>query len=103
MAAFGQELTIYGMCKVNLNFASAEQNARVLRHAVSGEDRWKTEGENFMLKTMPLANYIVDMREYNLFEKLDDFKALAEKPDQYINPMLMMGQDAGAAGVDEDA
>jgi len=97
MAAFGQELTIYGACKVNLNFASAEQIALVLRHAVSGEDRWKTEGENFMLKTMPLANYIVDMREYNLFEKIDDFKELAEKPDQFVNPMLMMGQDAGAA------
>jgi type II secretory pathway component PulK len=97
MAAFGQELTIYGACKVNLNFASAEQIALVIRHSVSATDRFKTEGENFMLKTMPLANYVVDMREYNLFEKLEDFKDLVAKPDQFVNPMLMMGQDAGAA------
>src|SRR5690349_22404034 len=60
--------------KVNLNFASAEQIALVIRHSVAAADKWKTEGENFMLKTMPLANYVVDMREFNLFEKLEDFR-----------------------------
>lgn len=94
MKAFGPELTVYGGCKVNLNFASAEQIALVIRHAVSAADRPKTEGEQFMLKTMPLANYVVDMREYNLFEKLDDFKELVAKPDQYVNPMLALGQDS---------
>jgi len=93
MAAFGSELTVYGACKVNLNFASAEQSALVIRHSVSNQDKWKTEGENFMLKTMPLANYVVDMREFNLFEKVDDFKDLVAKPDQFVNPMLMLGQD----------
>jgi type II secretory pathway component PulK len=97
MTAFGSELTIYGGCKVNLNFASAEQIALVIRHSVAAADRWKTEGENFMLKTMPLANYVVDMREFNLFEKLEDFRDLVEKPDQFVNPMLMMGVDAGAS------
>jgi type II secretory pathway component PulK len=96
MAAFAQELTVYGACKVNLNFASAEQIALVIRHAVSAADRWKTEGDNFMLKTMPLANYVVDQREFNLFEKLDDFKELVAKPDEFINPMMLLGQDAGA-------
>lgn len=91
MSAFSPELTVYGACKVNLNFASAEQIALVIRHSVSASDRWKTEGENFMLKTMPLANYVVDMREFNLFEKLDDFKELVAKPDQYMNPMLALG------------
>jgi type II secretory pathway component PulK len=93
MEAFSPELTVYGGCKVNLNFASAEQIALVLRHAVSAADRWKTEGDNFMLKTMPLANYVVDMREFNLFEKLDDFKDLVAKPDEFANPMMMFGQD----------
>ncbi len=93
MKAFGSELTIYGGCKVNLNFASAEQIALVIRHSVADADRWKTEGENFMLKTMPLANYVVDMREFNLFEKLEDFRDLVEKPDQFVNPMLMLGTD----------
>ena len=91
MTAFSPELTVYGGCKVNLNFASAEQIALVIRHSASAADRHKTEGDMFMLKVMPLANYVVDMREYNLFEKLDDFKELVAKPDQYVNPMLAMG------------
>jgi type II secretory pathway component PulK len=97
MAAFGQELTVYGGCKVNLNFASAEQIALVIRHSVSASDRWKTEADNFMIKTMPLANYVVDMREFNLFEKLDDFKQLVAKPDEFVNPMMMLGQDPSAS------
>ena len=97
MAAFGPELTVYGGCKVNLNFASAEQIALVIRHSVSAADRWKTEADNFMLKTMPLANYVVDMREFNLFEKLDDFKELVAKPDQFVNPMMLLGQDPSAS------
>lgn len=97
MAAFGQELTVYGGCKVNLNFASAEQIALVIRHSVSAADRWKTEADNFMLKTMPLANYVVDMREFNLFEKLDDFKQLVMTPDEFVNPMMMLGQDPSAS------
>lgn len=97
MAAFGQELTVYGGCKVNLNFASAEQIALVIRHSVSAADRWKTEADNFMIKTMPLANYVVDMREFNLFEKLDDFKQLVAKPDEFVNPMMMLGQDPSAS------
>jgi hypothetical protein len=91
MAAFGHELTVYGGCKVNLNFASAEQIALVLRHAVSGNDREKTEGENFLTMTMPLANFVVESREFNLFQKLEDFKELVAKPDQFMNPLTMLG------------
>ncbi len=97
MAAFGPELTVYGGCKVNLNFASAEQIALVIRHSVSAADRWKTEGDQFMLKTMPLANYVVDMREFNLFEKLQEFQTLVMTPDEFINPMMLLGQDPTAA------
>lgn len=94
MAAFGHELTVYGGCKVNINFASPEQIAQVLRHGVSGADRWKTEGDNFLLMTMPLANFVVEAREMNLFEKLEDFKELVAKPDQFVNPLaLLAGQD----------
>jgi len=91
MASFGTELTIYGGCKVNLNFASPTQVALVLRHAVSGNDRYKTEGENFLTMTMPLANFLVEYREFNLFSKLEDVKELVAKPDQFMNPMMMMG------------
>ncbi|MFO7564663.1 MAG: type II secretion system protein GspK [Enhygromyxa sp.] len=91
MAAFGHELTVYGGCKVNLNFASPEQIALVLRHAVSGNDRDKTEGENFLTMTMPLANFVVQSREFNLFQKLEDFKSMVAKPDQYLNPLLLLG------------
>lgn len=91
MAAFGHELTIYGGCKVNLNFASAEQIALVLRHAVSGNDRYKTEGENFLTMTMPLANFVVNSREFRLFQKLEDFKEMVAKPDQFLNPLMMLG------------
>jgi type II secretory pathway component PulK len=92
MAAFSNNLTVYGACKVNLNFASAEQIALVLRHAVSGRDKWKTEGENYLLMTMPLANFLVEQREFNLFGKLDDVKEMAGKPDQFLTPM-MFGQE----------
>ncbi len=94
MAAFGHELTVYGGCKVNLNFASAEQIALVIRHAVSGEDKWKTEGENFLLKTMPLANYVVESREFSLFKDMDAFKELVAAPDQFMSPLAMLGTDA---------
>jgi type II secretory pathway component PulK len=94
MEAFGHELTVYGGCKVNLNFASAEQIALVIRHAVTADDRWKTEGENFLTKTMPLANWVIDQREFSLFKDLNDFKERIAKPDQAFNPMLMMGVDA---------
>lgn len=99
MAAFGHELTIYGGCKVNLNFASAEQIALVLRHAVSGNDRYKTEGENFLTMTMPLANFVVESRAFNLFQKLEDFKELVAKPDQFMNPMTLMGDESPDANL----
>lgn len=94
MAAFGHELTVYGGCKVNLNFASAEQIALVLQHAVSGDDKWKTEGENFLLKTMPLANYVVESREFSLFKDLEAFKELVAAPDQFMSPLAMLGGEA---------
>ncbi|MCA9708195.1 MAG: general secretion pathway protein GspK [Myxococcales bacterium] len=94
MAAFGHELTVYGGCKVNLNFASAEQIALVLRHAVADTDKDKTEGENFLLKTMPLANYIVESRQFSLFKDMQSFKDLVAKPDQFISPLAALGGDA---------
>ncbi|NVB36718.1 general secretion pathway protein GspK [Pseudenhygromyxa sp. WMMC2535] len=96
MAAFAPELTVYGGCKVNINFASAEQIAQVIRHSVRGEDRWKTEGENFLTMTMPLANYVVESREFSLFKKLEDFKELVNDPDKYANPLTMMGEESDA-------
>ena len=90
MEAFGHELTVYGGCKVNLNFASAEQIALVIRHSVSATDKWKTEGENFLLKTLPLANWVLEQREFSLFSKLDDFKEMIAKPDDFISPLAML-------------
>ena len=100
MAAFSNELTIYGGCKVNLNFASADQIAGVLKHAVSGRDRWKTEGENYLLMTMPLANFVVEQRAFNLFKKLDDFKSLVAKPDQFMSPGMLFGSDDSSDDLD---
>ena len=94
MAAFGDEFTIYGGCKVNLNFASPNQVAQVIRHSVSGRDRWKTEGDNFLLMTMPLANFIVESRQFNLFEQLTDFKEMVSKPDQFANPLTLFGEQS---------
>ena len=94
MAAFGHELTVYGRCKININFASAEQIALVIQHAVSGDDKWKTMGENFLLKTMPLANYVIESREFSLFKDLKAFQELVKQPDQFMSPMAMMGTDA---------
>lgn len=93
MAAFSHEITVYGKCKVNLNFASAEQIALVLRHSVEEKDKWKTEGENFLLKTLPLAHYVVDTREFALFSKLGDFKQMVAEPDMFVNPLSMLGGD----------
>jgi len=89
MAAFGSELTVYGNCKVNLNFASPRQIAMVLKHAAAGSDAWKTEGENFLTMTMPLANFVVESRQFNLFEKLNDVKTLVAKPDQFTPPTFL--------------
>jgi len=95
MEAFGHELTVYGKCSVNLNFASAEQIALVIRHSVSADDKYKTEGENFLLMTLPLANWVVDQREFALFSKLDDFQAMIKKPDEFLSPLAAMsGNDA---------
>jgi type II secretory pathway component PulK len=93
MAAFSHELTTYGECKVNLNFASAEQIALVIRHSVENQYRDKVEGENFLLKVMPLANYVVESREFSLFKELGDFKELVSKPDQFISPLAALGGD----------
>ena len=90
MQAFGHELTVYGGCKVNLNFASAEQIALVMRHAVSDDNKWMTEGENFLLKTLPLANWVVDQREFALFDKLESFKERVATPDQFLNPLAAL-------------
>ncbi len=94
MLAFGDSLTVYGdsgKCKVNLNFASADQLALVLRHAVTDDDRWRTEGENFLLKTMPLARYVVEYRQMSLFKDVKEFAELVKKPDQFISPLAMLG------------
>lgn len=99
LAAFGGELTVYKgdpECKVNLNFASAEQIALVLRHAVSNRDKEKTEGENYITKTLPLANFVVESRQWNLFEKLEDVRDLVAQPDQFLNPALLLGDDSGS-------
>lgn len=91
LLALGEDLTVYGSCKVNLNFASADQLALVLRHAVAAEDRWRTEGENFLVKTMPLARYIVEWRALSLFKDFEEFKNFVAKPDQFISPLAMLG------------
>ena len=93
MAAFGDDLTVYGNCKINVNFASARQIAAVLVHAVSARDRWKTEGQNYLTMTLPLANFVVEARQFNLFEKLTDLKTLVGKPDQYMMPAFLTGGD----------
>jgi type II secretory pathway component PulK len=91
MTAIAADLTVYGSCKVNLNFASADQIALVLRHSVSAVDKWKTEGENFLMKTLPLARYIVDSREFALFNDLKAFEELVEKPDKFVSPLMALG------------
>jgi hypothetical protein len=94
MMTFGADLTVYGSCKVNLNFASADQIALVLRHSVTPRTSGKTEGENFLLKTLPLARYVVDMRALALFADVKAFAELAEKPDKFISPLAMLGAAA---------
>lgn len=97
MTAIASDLTVYGGCKVNLNFASADQIALVLRHAVTAEDKWKTEGENFLIKTLPLARYVVDSRTFSLFADMKAFKDFVEKPDQFMNPLAALGGGGSAA------
>ncbi len=99
MVAFGADLTVYGGCKVNINFASADQIALVLRYSVDAADKWKTEGENFLMKTMPLARYVVDQREFALFADLKAFEELVEKPDKFISPLAAMGGATNAASL----
>lgn len=93
MAAFGDELTVYGSCKININFASARQIAAVLVHAVSARDSWKTDPQNYLGMILPLANFVVEARQFNLFEKLTDLKSMVGKPDQYMMPAFLSGGD----------
>jgi type II secretory pathway component PulK len=97
LMAFGADLTVYGGCKVNLNFASADQIALVIRHSASAVDKWKTEGENFLMKTLPLARYVVDQREMGLFSDLKAFEEIVEKPDKHISPLAMLGGGGSGA------
>jgi len=97
MAAFAHELTPYGECKVNLNFASAEQIALVLQYSVTEEDRWKTEGENFVLRTIPLARFVVEYRQFNLFEKPEQFRDLVAKPEEFMGLGGLGGLMGGSA------
>lgn len=92
------DVTAYGGCKVNLNFASADQIALVLRHSVNSTDKWKTEGENFLLKTLPLARYVVDFRTLSLFSDLKSFKEFVAKPDAVMNPLAMLGGSSSGVG-----
>ncbi len=92
------EVTVYGGCKVNLNFASAQQIAIALRYSAINQDKWKTEGENYLLMTVPLANYIVSVRDLTLFDDLKGFKEFAEKPDQFFNPLMSLGADSDSQG-----
>ncbi len=96
MLAIAADLTVYGGCKVNLNFASADQIALVIRHAADPADKWKTEGENFLMKTLPLARYIVEQRTLSLFADLKAFEELVEKPDMFAGPLAMLGGGGGA-------
>ncbi|MCB9704256.1 MAG: general secretion pathway protein GspK [Myxococcales bacterium] len=99
MLAIGGELTVYGGdCKVNLNFASADQIALVLRNSVTEEDRWRTEGENFLLKTMPLARYVVEYRTFSLFKDTKSFVDFVAKPDQFISPLALLGSGGSGSG-----
>src|SRR5690606_37011952 len=91
------DLTVYGGCKVNLNFASADQIALVLRHAVTEEDKWKTEADNFLIKTLPLARYVVDSRAFSLFADMKAFKDFVSKPDQHMNPLAALGGGGASA------
>ncbi|MEZ4427947.1 MAG: type II secretion system protein GspK [Nannocystaceae bacterium] len=95
MMILAPDVTVYGGCKVNLNFASAEQIALVIRHAVSAADKWKTEGDKFLLMTLPLARYVVEIRTFSLFKDLEAFKEFVRKPDQFINPLALGATDAG--------
>lgn len=95
MAAFGPALTVYGDCKVNLNFASAEMIANVIAATAKPADRWKVEGENFALYAQRMANFIVINRDMNLFKDLKSFVDLVANPMAKASPFAMLtGGDA---------
>ena len=96
MAAFEQNFTVYGGCKVNLNFASPAMLAWVIRATVREADKWKTEGDNYLLMTLPLANFVAQNREWNLFAKLEDFDNMVSKPEEFLAPTLFGDPDENA-------
>lgn len=96
MQAFQHNLTAYGGCKVNLNFASPAMLAWVIRATVSAADKWKTEGDNYLLMTQPLANFVASNREWNLFKDLKTFDDMVSKPEDYVAPTLF-GDDEQSA------
>lgn len=84
MAAFEGSLTVYGGCKINLNFASVDQMAWAIRYAVSANDKWKTEGDKYLTMVLPLANFVYQNRQWSLFKELEDFDKMVSKPEDYM-------------------
>lgn len=90
MTAFGPSLTVYGDCKVNLNFASAEMIANVIAATAQPQERYKVEGENYARYAQRMANFIVQNREMNLFRDLKSFVDMVANPRAQASPFAMM-------------
>lgn len=90
MAAFGPSVTIYGDCKVNLNFASAEMIANVIAATAQPHERSKVEGDNYAFYVQRMANFIVQNREMNLFRDIQSFVDMVANPRAKASPLAMM-------------
>jgi type II secretory pathway component PulK len=97
MAAFSPRLTVYGGCKVNPNFGSAEQIAQAIRHATPTKYRWMVEGDNFEKIVLPLAHYVVEARAFVQWDELIEFRDFLRAPDQGFNPSLLRAGDESEA------
>jgi hypothetical protein len=93
MSAFEGSLSIYGDCKINLNFASVDQMAWAIRYAVSANDKWKTEGDNYLTMVLPLANFVYQNREWSLFKSVEVFDDMGSNPENFAGALLLGDAD----------
>jgi len=94
MSAFGDALTVYGDCKVNVNLAEAPLiTALIIQHAATPNDpalRW----ENLML----LSRFITHIRDFlGGYPDLKTFLRAVEEPSEVAAPAFAMG----AMGTDD--
>lgn len=91
MNAFGEQLTVYGDCKVNVNIASAPLILALIVHFANDPKDPGLEWENLLM----LARYVVHIRTFfGGFKDVQAFKQAVDEPRKLAVQAFSMGMQA---------